>query len=268
MSLSLVKVLMRTILIGYLLVLIVLPISAVYMKGFSEGWGAFLEDVQDGVAVKAVWLTIKLSAVTALIQAVVGTLVAYTLVRYTFPGKRILNSLVDLPFALPTAVSGVILLTMFSPNSVLGSALADVGIELLYNHYAIVIGMTFVTFPFVVRAIQPLLEQLDQAEEEASSILGAGRWMTFHKVVFPAILPGILSGSMLALSRALAEFGVIALISGNLPERTLVASVYIFAEIETFNPVGASVISIVLLTLSFLILWWAHFIQRRKERYA
>lgn len=262
------KYLMRTILMGYLLVLIVLPIGAVYMKGFSEGWAVFLKEVQDGVAVKAVWLTIKLSIWTTLIQVVIGTLVAYTLVRHSFPGKRVLNSLVDLPFALPTAVSGVILLTMFSPNSWLGASLANIGVEMLYNHYAIVIGMTFVTFPFVIRAVQPLLEQLDHAEEEASSILGANRWMTFRRVLFPAILPGILSGSMLALSRALAEFGVIALISGNLPERTLVASVYIFAEIETFNPVGASAISIVLLTLSFLILWGAHFIQRRKERYA
>ncbi len=258
---------LRSCLIGYLLVLIVLPISVIYMKGFSLGWDAFIYEIFDDIAYETIVLTVKLGVLTTIIQLFVGTIVAYTLVRYRFVGRGILNSLVDLPFALPTAVSGVILLTMFSPNSPMGSFLKSIHVELLFNEYAIVIGMFFVTFPFVVRAVQPLLEQINTEEEEASLLLGASPGTTFRRVILPVILPGILSGGMLALSRALAEFGVIALISGNLPMETLVSSVYIFSEIESFNPVAASAVSILLLTLSFLILWMVHFIQRRGARY-
>ncbi|WP_168121287.1 sulfate ABC transporter permease subunit CysT [Paenibacillus sp. HB172176] len=256
---------MRSTLISYLLLLVVFPIGAVYVEGFSDGWHTFWSKAHEGAVVEAIKLTVKLSLITAFIQAVVGAMIAYTLVRFSFPGRRLLNSLIDLPFALPTAVSGVILLTMFSPNGPIGALLARNGIELLYNEYAILIGMIFVTFPFVIRAIQPLLEQLDPFEEEASASLGAGRMRTFRRIVLPVMMPGLLSGSMLAFSRALAEFGVIAIVSGNLPKQTLVASVQIYSEIENDDPVGAAALSIIMLTLSFLTLWMVHAAARRKE---
>ncbi|WP_017729246.1 sulfate ABC transporter permease subunit CysT [Halalkalibacterium ligniniphilum] len=254
---------LRSILIGYLLLLIVLPISAVYVKGFSLGLNEFWNSISNGIAVSAIVLTIKLSVIATIIQAIIGTFLAYVLTNYDFIGKRYLNSIVDLPFALPTAVSGVMLMTLLGPQSFVGSTLQQAGFELLYSEPAIIIGMVFVTFPFVIRAVQPLLENLDEFQIQASFTLGAGKYRTLWRVVLPTILPGIITGCMLAFSRALAEFGVLALISGNLPEKTLVASVYIFGQIESFDAAGATAVSVVLLTISFIILWFTNFIQRR-----
>ncbi|GAB2564732.1 sulfate ABC transporter permease subunit CysT [Gracilibacillus alcaliphilus] len=259
------KYALRSILIGYLIVLIVAPLSAVYVQGFSLGLSNFWKTVTDEMALHAITLTIRLAVIATLIQIIIGTLIAYVLTRYEFPGKRYLNSLVDLPFALPTAVSGVMFLMVLTPNSFVGQMLDSIGISLLFNQSAIIIGMVFVTFPFIVRAVQPLLENLDEDQVQASYTLGASKWRTFCKVVFPAILPGIIAGSLLAFSRALAEFGVIALISGNIPMETLVASVYIFGQIESFNTEGATAVSVVLLTFSFLVLWITNLTRRRGD---
>nr|WP_202887729.1 sulfate ABC transporter permease subunit CysT [Cohnella zeiphila] len=255
-------------LIAYLLLLVALPIATVYVKGFSLGWQPFWEEISGSVAWKSILLTIKLSVVSTLIQAVIGTIIAYVLVRYSFRGRTLLSSLVDLPFALPTSVAGLMFLTLLGPQSPIGDWLHRIGIELLYNQAAIVIGLTFVTFPFVVRTVQPLLEQLDASEEQASYTLGAGRGFTFRHVVFPAIVPGILAGSMLAFSRALAEFGAISLISGNLPGKTMVVSVFIYGETQNFRPEGAAALSAVLLTLSLAVLWTINALTRRKGRLA
>lgn len=262
------KATVRSVLIGYLLVLLVIPIGSIYMKGFSLGWDPFWKEVTGPLAWKSIVLTMKLSVVSTIIQAIVGTIIAYVLVRYTFRGKSILNSMVDLPFSLPTSVAGLMFLTLLGPSSPLGVWLDHVGIKLLYNQTAIVIGLVFVTFPFVIRTVQPLLEQIDPAEEQASFTLGAGRFYTFCRIVFPAISPGIIAGSMLAFSRSLAEFGAISLISGNLPGKTMVASVYIYGETQNFNPEGAAAISLVLLTLSVLILWIINVLTRGKGRLA
>ncbi|WP_337914034.1 sulfate ABC transporter permease subunit CysT [Cohnella zeiphila] len=258
----------RSLLIAYLLLLVALPIATVYVKGFSLGWQPFWEEISGSVAWKSILLTIKLSVVSTLIQAVIGTIIAYVLVRYSFRGRTLLSSLVDLPFALPTSVAGLMFLTLLGPQSPIGDWLHRIGIELLYNQAAIVIGLTFVTFPFVVRTVQPLLEQLDASEEQASYTLGAGRGFTFRHVVFPAIVPGILAGSMLAFSRALAEFGAISLISGNLPGKTMVVSVFIYGETQNFRPEGAAALSAVLLTLSLAVLWTINALTRRKGRLA
>jgi sulfate/thiosulfate transport system permease protein len=242
------QVALRSVLLGYLLVLVVMPIVAVYIKGFSLGWDPFWKELSGVIAWKSILLTIKLGVVTTLIQALIGTMIAYVLVRYHFVGRRLLNSMVDLPFALPTAVSGLMLLTLLGPQSSIGMWLHSFGISLLFNQAAIVIGMVFITFPFVIRTVQPMIEEFDPFEEQASYTLGAGKVFTFFKILLPSIFPGIIAGSMLTFSRALAEFGAISLISGNLPGKTQVASVFIYGEIENYNTQGAAAVSIVLLT--------------------
>lgn len=258
------RVAIRSILISYLLVLIVLPIASVYTKGFSLGWDPFWNAISDVIAWKAILLTFKLSILTTFIQAIVGTFIAFVLVRYRFIGQRLLNSLVDLPFSLPTSVSGLMLLTLLGPENSIGKWLTSIGISLLYNQSAIIIGMVFVTFPFVIRTVQPIIEQFDPFEEQASYTLGAGRVFTFFKILLPAVVPGIFAGSMLTLSRALAEFGAISFISGNLPGKTQVASVYIYGEIENYNTQGAAAVSIVLITFSFIILLLGNTLQKRR----
>lgn len=248
----------------YFFILIVLPILGVYTHSFSNGLGSFLDSVTDPLAWKAVLLTIKLALIATVINVLVGTMSGWVLIRYRFFGRRLLNSLVDLPFALPTAVGGLMILLLLGPGSWVGEAAESLGFEIVFHQPAIVIAMLFVTFPFVIRAVQPLLEEMDKSEEEAAYTLGASKARTFFQVVFPTMLPGILSGAMLAFSRALAEFGAVVLVAGNIPGKTLIASVYIFGEVESDNPQGASAVSIVLLTLSFLILWTVNIVQSRR----
>ncbi|MBO2943437.1 sulfate ABC transporter permease subunit CysT [Paenibacillus sp. F411] len=256
----------RSTILLYFLILIVLPICGVYVQAFSAGWGEFAASLLDPIAWKAVLLTLKLGLLAAFINVLVGTMVAWVLTRYRFPGRAVLNSLVDLPFALPTAVGGLMILLLLGPGSWLGSAAEAAGFSIVFHQPAIVIAMVFVTFPFVIRAVQPLLEELESSQEEAAYTLGASRSRTFFQVILPSMLPGIMSGGMLAFSRALAEFGAVVLIAGNIPGRTLVASVFIYGEVESDNPVGAAAVSVVLLTLSFSVLWLMNRVQRRGGR--
>ncbi|TCP58989.1 sulfate transport system permease protein [Tumebacillus sp. BK434] len=250
----------------YFLLLVAVPIGRVYGEGFSLGWGRFWEAVGHPLAWQAVLLTLKLAVIAMLCNAAIGSIIAWVLVRYRFPGRKLLNSLVDLPFALPTAVGGLMILLLLGPASPLGQFFANRGWEVVYHQPAIVIAMIFVTFPFVVRSTQPLLEELDPAQEEASYTLGATPGRTFWQVIFPAIRPGVIGGALLAFSRALAEFGAVVLVAGNLPGKTLVASVYIFGQIENYNPQGAAAVSVVLLTLSFLVLWGVNLLTDRGGR--
>lgn len=256
----------RSAIMIYFFCLIVLPIVGIYTQSISLGWTPFRESVSDPLAWQAVLLTIKLAFIATVLNMLLGTMIGWVLIRYRFPGRRLLNSLVDLPFALPTAVGGLLILLLLGPNSAVGGWFKQFGIELVFHEPAIVLAMLFVTFPFVIRAIQPLLEEMDKSEEEAAYTLGASRTRTFIRVIFPTMLPGILSGGMLAFSRGLAEFGAVVLVAGNIPGRTLVASVYIFGEIESSNPQGAAAVSVMLLTLSFLILWIVNLIQARRNR--
>lgn len=249
----------------YFVCLIVLPILGIYTQSFSLGWAPFWDSVSDPLAWKAVLLTVKLALIATILNIFLGTMIGWVLIRYRFPGRSLLNSLVDLPFALPTAVGGLLILLLLGPNSLVGSLAASIGIEIVFHEPAIVVAMLFVTFPFVIRAIQPLLEELDKSEEEAAYTLGASKAKTFFQVIFPTMLPGILSGAMLAFSRGLAEFGAVVLVAGNIPGKTLVASVYIFGEIESDNPQGAAAVSVILLTLSFLILWIVNLLQARRS---
>lgn len=249
----------------YFLVLIVLPIAGVYGQSLSGSWAGLRDTLTEPLAWKAVVLTIKLALIATAINALLGTMAAWTLVRYRFPGRSLLNSLVDLPFALPTAVAGLMILLLLGPRSPVGQWAESLGFTILFHQPAIVVAMVFVTFPFVIRAVQPLLEELDRAEEEASYTLGASRAKTFFRVILPSMVPGIASGSMLAFSRALAEFGAVVLVAGNIPGRTMVASVYIYGEIESGNPAGATIVSVLLLTLSFAILWIVNHVQMRRN---
>lgn len=256
----------RSAVLLYFLVLIVLPVLGIYGQSLSSGWGAFVGNITEPLAWKAVVLTVQTALIATAINILIGMMAGWVLTRYRFPGRKLLSSMVDLPFALPTAVAGLMILLLLGPQSPVGQWAERLGSPILFHPPAIVTAMVFVTFPFVIRAVQPLLEELDPAEEEAAYTMGASKAKTFFRVILPNMLPGIVSGAMLAFSRALAEFGAVVLVAGNIPGRTLTASVYIYGEIESDNPSGAAAVSVILLTLSFLILWLVNHLQARRKK--
>jgi sulfate/thiosulfate transport system permease protein len=237
---------------------VLLPLAAVVAKSTEGGMAHFWETVSSRQSVSALKLTLIAAVIVAAINAVFGTLVAWVLVRDEFPGKRVINALIDLPFALPTVVAGITLLALYGPKG-------PVGIDVAYTKAAIGLALLFVTLPFVVRSVQPVLIELDREMEEAAASLGAGSATTFRRIVLPNLMPAIVAGSALGFARAVGEFGSIVLISGNVPFKTQVASVYIFGQIESDNTTGAAAVSVVLLALSLLVLigiralgsWWA-----------
>jgi sulfate transport system permease protein len=231
----------------WLSLIVLLPLAAVVAKSTEGGWDTFWGAVSSRQAVDALKFTMWISLLTAAINAVMGTLVAWVLVRDRFPGKRIVNALIDLPFALPTIVAGITLLALYGPKS-------PAGIDIAFTKTAVLLALMFVTLPFVVRAVQPVLMELDREMEEAASSLGASSLTTFRRIILPNLRPAILSGAALAFARAVGEFGSIVLISGNRPFDTQVAPVFVFKQIESDNPVGAASVSVVLLTLSVLVL--------------
>jgi sulfate transport system permease protein len=199
-------------------------------------------------------LTLEAAFITTVINALFGTLSAIVLVRYEFPGRWFLNALVDLPFAIPTLVTGLMIAAIYGPTSILGLFLQQGGVTVLYNKPGIVLAMLFVTMPFTIRSLQPVLMELEREQEEAAFTLGAGPWMTFWKVMVPSVLPGLLTGVFLTFVRALGEFGSIVIVAGNIPMKTQVASVYVYGEIESYNPQGATSVSVFILLISFLVL--------------
>jgi sulfate/thiosulfate transport system permease protein len=231
----------------YLSFIVLIPLAAVVWASFGEGVGGFLRSISNPQAIAALRLTFEVSAVVVVINIVTGTLIAWVLVRDSFRGKGLVNSLIDLPFALPTVVAGLTLLTLYGPKSPLG-------LNIAYTKAAIAMALLFVTLPFVVRAVQPVLAEMDREMEEAAHSLGASPSTTFRRVIFPNLLPAVLSGAALSFARSVGEFGSIVLISGNLPYKTEVASVYIFNQIQIDNVPGAAAVSVLLLALSLLIL--------------
>ena len=218
----------------YLSVIVLLPLAAIVWH--AHGWDA----ITTNQAIASLKLTLSISLVVALVNAIAGTAIAWTLVRDRFPGQNFLNALVDLPFALPTIVAGLVLLTLYR--------------DLAFTRWAILVALLFVTFPFVVRTVQPVLLELDTEMEDAAASLGASSFVTFRNVIFPNILPAILSGVALAFARAIDEFGAVVLISGNLPFKTEVLSVYIFGRIESGDEGGAAAASVAILGISFAVL--------------
>jgi sulfate transport system permease protein len=225
----------------YLSVIVLLPLAALSWR--AHGWDA----IASAQAVSSLKLTLGVSVVVALVNAVAGTMIAWTLVRDRFVGQGFVNALVDLPFALPTIVAGLTLLALYGPKS-------PVGVNVAFTRWAILIALLFVTLPFVVRTVQPVLLELDTEMEDAAASLGAGRLATFRRVILPNILPAILSGVALAFARAVGEFGSLVLISGNLPFKTEVVSVYVFGRIESGDEGGAAAASVVILAISFAVL--------------
>ena len=259
----------RSVALTYLAVLLIIPLAVIFQDGLSLGLAGLWRAVSLPVARSALWLTFWTAAVMAVINAVMGTLAAYVLVRYHFPGKALLNGIVDLPFSIPTLVTGVMLVVLYGPQSAVGGWLGqEFGWRIIFAPPGIILALLFVTFPFVVRAIQPVLESLDRDQEEAAATLGAGPWTIFRRVVLPAVALPLTTGTLLSFARAIGEFGAIVIVAGNIPFRSQTAAVYVLGEIESENRRGASAMSVVMLTFAFALVLLVDLIQRRGHREA
>ncbi len=245
----------------YLSLIVLIPLAAVVDSSLSDGPGTFIDAITNPQAQAALKLTLVASLIVAAINAVAGTIIAWVLVRDEFPGKRIVNAVIDLPFALPTIVAGLTLLALYGDDS-------PFGINVAFTRGAVVMALLFVTLPFVIRAVQPVLLELDREMEEAAASLGARPATIFRRVVLPNLTPAILAGVALAFARAIGEFGSLVLISGNLPFKTEVASVFIFGQIESGFETGAAAVSVVLLLIALLVLFGIGLLSRRSVRHA
>lgn len=250
----------------YLALLVLIPLSTIFFKSAGMGWSGFWAAATSPRVLAAYRLSFGASLLGAAINVGFGTLVAWTLVRYSFPGKSIVDALVDLPFALPTSVAGITLTTVYSENGWIGRWLAHAGIKAVFNPLGIVIALTFVGLPFVVRTVQPVLEDLDAELEEAAATLGASRFKVFSRVIAPALAPAITTGFALAFARALGEYGSVVFISGNIPMRTEVVPLLIMAKLEQFDYRGATAVAVVMLLLSFAMLLGMNLMQRWSAR--
>jgi sulfate transport system permease protein len=250
--------------IVYLIGMVALPVAAIITKGFGDGLGSLRSALATPGATAAIRLTLITATLTAVINGVMGTLIAYSLVRYRFPGRNVLSTVVDLPLAIPTLVTGVMLRAIYGPAAPIGSALQRLGIHVIFAPLGVEIALLVVTLPFVVRAVQPVLLELDPSEEEAAITLGAKGWTTFRKIVLPAILPAIAAGALLTFARALGEFGAIVIVSGN-KTGTLTAPVFIFQLASQFRTAEAAAVASVLFALSFVMVLLTARLLRRKE---
>ena len=249
--------------IFYLTLIVLIPLSALFLKSATLGFHDFWQTISNPRVVASYRLTFGTSLIAACINSLFGFIVAWTLVRYEFPGKRAIDALVDLPFALPTAVSGIALTAIYAKNGWIGQYLAPLGIKAAFSSLGIVIAMTFIGMPFVVRTLQPALEDLPKENEEAAASLGANRFQTFWRVILPSVLPALLTGFALSFARALGEYGSVVFISGNMPMKTEITSLLIISRLEEYDTAGATAIAVVMLLASFTLLfainalqWW------------
>jgi sulfate/thiosulfate transport system permease protein len=252
--------------LSYVCLLVLLPLSGVVLKARGLTWNAFAQAVTGERAIAAFGLSLGAAFAAAIMNAVFGLLVAWVLVRYRFPGRRLVDACVDLPFALPTSVAGIALTAVYAPTGWLGRQLAPFGIQVAFTRLGVIVALTFIGLPFVVRAVQPVLEDLDPEAEDASASLGAPRWQTFRRVLLPSVAPALLTGSTLAFARALGEYGSVVFISGNLPLRTEVVTLLIVARLEQFDYAGATALAAVMLGVSFLILLAINLLQSWTRR--
>ena len=242
--------------ISYLSVIALIPLAAVLVRSTKGGLDGFWTAISNPQAWAALRLTLIASLIVVVVNAVVGTVIAWVLVRDEFRGKSLLNSIIDLPFALPTIVAGLTLLALYGPRGPLG-------IDVAFTRFSVVLALLFVTLPFVVRAVQPVLMELDREVELAAESLGATRLVTFRRIILPSLAPAIIAGGGLAFARAVGEFGSLVLITGNLPMKTQVSSVFIFSQIESDNVTGAAAVSVTLLVISFVVLLGFGYLARR-----
>lgn len=251
--------------IFYLSLIVLIPLSATFIRSAELGASAFWEVVTAPRVLASYRLTFGAAFIGALINAVFGLLTAWVLVRYRFPGKKIIDALVDLPFALPTAVAGIALTAVYAGNGWIGSLLEPLGIKVAFTPIGVIVALTFIGLPFVVRTVQPVLEDLEAETEEAAASLGANRWQTFYKIIFPAIWPALLTGFALAFARAIGEYGSVIFIAGNMPMVSEITPLIIITKLEQYDYAGATAVAVVMLLISFLLLltinvlqWWTN----------
>lgn len=248
----------------YLSLLVFIPIAMVFLNSSQLGWGKFMEIVLSPRVLASLKVSFGASFLAATVNTVFGLLLAWVLERYTFPGKRIVDGLIDLPFALPTAVAGISLTTLYAPNGWIGRLFEPLGLKIAYTPLGITIALIFISLPFVVRTVQPVLQGMDREVEEAAACLGATRFQTFRKVILPVLLPAVITGFALAFARSLGEYGSVVFISGNMPMYTEITPLLIRTKLEQYDYAGGTAIAAVMLVISFLMLlvinliqWWA-----------
>jgi sulfate/thiosulfate transport system permease protein len=248
----------------YLSLIVLIPLSMLFIKTSTMGWAQFIEVVTAPRTLAAYRLSFGAAFVAALINVIFGFIIAWVLARYSFPGKKIVDALVDFPFALPTAVAGIALTALYAPNGWIGQYLYKMGIQSAYSPMGITLALIFIGLPFIVRTVEPIVQELDPEIEEAAASLGAGGWQTFWRVIFPLLLPPILTGFNLAFARAIGEYGSVIFIAGNMPNKTEIAPLLIITKLEQYDYTGATAIAVVMLLASFFLLavtnflqWWA-----------
>jgi sulfate transport system permease protein len=251
----------------YLGLIVLIPLAATFGKTASLSWAQFWHAVASPVALASYRLSFGASFLAALVNAFFGLIVAWVLVRYKFWGKRFMDALVDLPFALPTAVAGITLATLYAPNGWIGKLFAPYGIKIAYTQVGIFLALTFIGLPFIVRTVQPVMEDLDLEVEEAAASLGANRWKTFRRVILPMLLPSLLTGFALAFARALGEYGSVVFISSNIPMKTQITPLLIMSKLDQFDYAGATALAVVMLIVSFLLLLAINLLQWRSSRH-
>jgi sulfate transport system permease protein len=252
----------------YMSLIVLIPLAALAVKSSTLSWGAFWNTVTDARVLASYRLTFGASLIAALVNLVAGVVIAWVLVRYEFPGKRLFDALVDLPFALPTAVAGIALTALYAPNGWLGAPLAALGIKAAFTPLGVLIALIFIGLPFVVRTVQPVLEDLDRELEEAAASLGASRLQAFYKVVLPILAPAIITGFVLALSRAIGEYGSVIFIAGNMPFISEITPLLIITKLEQYDYAGATSIASVMLVISFAMILVVNLLQRWQQRRA
>ena len=259
----------RSLALTYLTVLLIIPIAVIFQDGLREGLAELWFQITLPAAQHALKLTFWTSAVMTVINTIMGTLTAYVMVRYTFPGKTLLNAIIDLPLAIPTLVTGVMLVIMFGPQQVLGSWLNDqFSWRVIFAPPGIILALLFITFPFIVRAVQPVLLEMERVQEDAAATLGANSWTIFWRVVRPYLMLPIAGGAFLSFARAIGEFGAIIIVAGNIPLYSQTAAVYVFGQVESENRLGASAVSIVMMAVAFSMIMLVDLLHRRSKRHA
>ncbi len=248
--------------LAYLGVIVLLPLAALVLRPWELGFSGFVAAVTEPRVVAALQLSFGASLIAAAVNAVFGLIVAWILVRYTFPGKRIVDALVDLPFALPTAVAGIALTALYAPNGWIGRQLQPLGIQVAFTPLGVVVALVFIGLPFVVRTVQPVLQDLEREMEEAAASLGASRWQTLVRVILPAILPALLTGFALALARAVGEYGSVIFIAGNMPFVSEIAPLLIVIKLEQYDYAGAAAVGVAMLVIAFVMLLVLNLLQR------
>ncbi len=252
----------------YLSLIVLLPLATIFVRTADLSWPAFWGTISNPRVIASYRVTFGTSLVAALVNTVFGLLVAWVLVRYRFPGRRLVDAMVDLPFALPTAVAGIALTTLYASNGWIGGILDPLGIKVSYTWLGITVALIFIGLPFVVRTVQPVLDDLEIEVEEAAASLGARRWQTFTRVVFPTVAPALLTGFALAFARAVGEYGSVVFISGNMPMKTEIVPLLIITKLEQYDYAGATAVALVMLIASFLLLLAINLLQWAARRRA